>query len=269
MVVFTAPKVISVQGTQLGHLSSKLMLRWDSHFNHHVPGCLQCRDAAAFTRSMVAELRHRRGGMNAAGSNLGTDNQRVMDAMIDIRSVADLQRIRDNRYDTVDAAVGAIQRLVARGLVPRSCSVPRESVLAAHTLLQEPQRATGCNQQLLKLLFGNCGSDGSLRPYIDLVVRLWLISPTETVVESMASAIQEVFGVHRQLDHSNAARELVIRWNGPEPCKADGLIGAVQRRAKFNFIRHKTGPHQTVNGVVITRHKNTPSAKVVLYPVPK
>ena len=100
------------------------------------------------------------------------------------------------------------------------------------------------------------------------MVHLWLISPTETVVESMASTIQEVFGAHRQLDHSNAARELVIRWNGPEPCWADSLIGAVQRQANFNFIRHKTGPHQTVNGVVITRHKNTPSAKVVLYPVP-
>ena len=231
--------------------------------------CLQCRDAAAFTRSLVAELKHRRAGLNAYGSNLGTDNQRVTDSMIDIRSVADLQCIRDNTYGTVDAALGAIHRLVARGLVPKSCSVSRETVLAAHTLLQEPHRTAKCNQQLLKLLYENCGSDGKLRSYVDLVVRLWLISPTETVVESMASAIQEVFGVHRQLDHSNAARELVIRWNGPEPCRADGLIGAVQRWANFNFIRHKTGPHETVNGVVITRHKNTPSAKVVMYPVPK
>ena len=48
---------------------------------------------------MAAELRHRRGGLNAAGSNMDTDNQCVMDAMVDIRAVADLQRIRDStRY---------------------------------------------------------------------------------------------------------------------------------------------------------------------------
>ena len=225
----------------------------------------QCRDAAAFTRSLTAELRHRRGGLNATGSNMNTDNQRVMDSMLDIRSVADLQSICDNTHGTVDAAVGAISRLIGRGLVPKSCHVPRVSILAAHALLQGPRGTTGCNQKLLKLLFESSASTDNLRPYVDVVVRLWLISPTETVVESMASAVQEVFGVHRQLDHSNAARELVVRWNGPEQCKADGLIRAVHRRADFNFIKHSTGPHQAVSGMVITRHKDAPSAKVTLY----
>ena len=56
---------------------------------------------------MAAELRHRRGGLNATGSNMDTGNQRLMDAMGDVKAVADLQGIRDSTHGTVDAAVGA------------------------------------------------------------------------------------------------------------------------------------------------------------------
>ena len=214
---------------------------------------------------MAAELRHRRGGLNATGSNMDTDNQRLMDAMGDVKAVADLQGIRDSTHGTVDAAVGAIHRLVSRRLVPQTCHVTRDSVLAAHAVLREPRCASQSNQQLLKLLWNSRDLVSGLRPYVELVVRLWLISPTETIVESMASAVQEVFGVHRQLDHSNAARELVLRWNGPELNRADGLICAVQRKAGFNFVRHMTGLHQTLAGAVITRHKNMPSAKAAIF----
>ena len=51
----------------------------------------------------------------------------------------------------------------------------------------------------------------ALRGYnIPVVPPNWMIHPTESVVESMTSAVQEVLGVHRQMDDANAAKELQV-----------------------------------------------------------
>ena len=65
-------------------------------------------------------------------------------------------------------------------------------------------------QQLLKLLWNQREQKPLLRAYIDLVKRLWLIYPAESVVESMSSILKEVFGTHRNMKHENAAQELAI-----------------------------------------------------------
>ena len=52
----------------------------------------------------------------------------------------------------------------------------------------------------------------------------------ESVVESMASVIGEVFGERRNMNHVSAAEELAIRWNGACLAKADRLLGGIHRR---------------------------------------
>ena len=55
----------------------------------------------------------------------------------------------------------------------------------------------------------------------------------------MASVMKNVFKVNQVLNHENAARELVIRWNGPDVAHSDGLIEQVLRRRPElnNFVR--------------------------------
>ena len=91
------------------------------------------------------------------------------------------------------------------------------------------------------------------KPYLDLVIRMWLISPPESVVESMVSAVKEVFGMHRQLTHANAAMEPAIRWNGPDLCSADQLIGAVVARLQLGRTTN-SGSSALLAGEVLRRH---------------
>ena len=94
-------------------------------------------------------------------------------------------------------------------------------------------------------------SDPSLAPYSAMVARIWLLAAPESVVESMCSVAKDIFGENRQLSHSNAAKELCVRWNGPEPVCTDRLLDHVRLRCtKDNFL---TVGHRDV-GKVIKRH---------------
>ena len=71
-------------------------------------------------------------------------------------------------------------------------------------------------------------------------MRLWLLGPTESVVEPMASAVREVLDLHRNLAQHNTAKELVIRWNDPELCEADEMVDAVA-------VKMRTGQRRAVS----------------------
>ena len=58
------------------------------------------------------------------------------------------------------------------------------------------------SQGLLKLMWGLRDDKPLLRLFIDVVKRLWLIVPVESIVESISSILKEVFGTHRIRDPS-------------------------------------------------------------------
>ena len=217
-----------------------------------------------FCRILARYLRHRRSGMNATGSRMGTDNQLLQDVMIDIMDVSNLKRIRaaENPPDC-GKIQHAVDRLVARRVIPPSCRTTPEAVKTAVAIIRRCDETT--NQKLLKVLYKSLDKAPSVRSYVHLVCRLWIVQPTESVVESMASAVQEVFGVHRQMEHSNAAMELQVRWNGPDPFHADQTIRAVQQKHRFNFCRQSSNVRQALEGTVITRYRNAVKPKCAIY----
>ena len=122
------------------------------------------------------------------------------------------------------------------------------------------------NPEMLRALW-KMAADGQpeLWPFLHLVVRLWLISPSESVVESMAGIVKVVFGPHRRLLHENAAKELIIRWNGPELCSADGLVNRVQQKYRFNFSRSSVSIAAATEGTVIARYKSQKCPRLSYY----
>ena len=101
------------------------------------------------------------------------------------------------------------------------------------------------------------------QPFVQTVIRVWLLPPAESVVESMASVLK-VFSMHRQLKHENAAQELMIRWNGSEPDGAEGLIKAVQRENRFQFVRRQNNVKDMLTGEVMVSHKAARSHRACL-----
>ena len=204
-------------------------------------------------------------GASATGGRKGTSNKNLMDLMPDIRCVADLDRLRSAKAPSpVQLIMKAMTRLESRRIIPPSARAPERSVSAACAILHEEACARGGDQHLLKVLWQRQKAVPELQPFVALVIRLWLISPPESVVESMGSVIQ-VFGAHRQLDRANAAKELLIRWNGPELSQADPLIKAVQRRCGLNFQKRSGGITGAFEGTVISRHRGMECARSHVY----
>ena len=205
--------------------------------------------------------------MGADGSRKGTSNSAIMRAMEDIRCVGDLEAIRASQSPVqVWLMVDAIKRLIGSQLIPASADVPHSSLREAFDVLHSEPYARGDNRKLLKLLWQEAKVKPAIKSYINLVIRLWLIAPAESVVESMGSVLKEVFGTHRQLKHENAAKELVVRWNGPDVCHAGSLLRAVQDKKHFNFVRRSVNAKQALEGTVISRHKASKSCRVYFYP---
>ena len=104
-----------------------------------------------FCRVLARHLRHRRDGLNAAGSTMGTDNQLLMDVMANVMNVANLKRIRA-AGDKIRAAEiqGSVDRLVARRVIPPSCRTTPEAVEAALSIIRRCDETD--NQALLKVL---------------------------------------------------------------------------------------------------------------------
>ena len=171
--------------------------------------------------------------MSSGGQLRGTSNKDVLDAMPDIRDVADLQRLRNGKVLASEVA-DASRRLVARRLVPSSAEVAANTAEATIRILAEASPSLG-NAELLKLLWSRRTEAPEVRQYLESCIRLWLISPPESVVESMASVLGEVFGAHRNLDHDSAAKELVIRWNGPDLAHSNSVVSSAAAALRKRF----------------------------------
>ena len=190
-----------------------------------------------------------------------------MDSMADICRVGDLRQLSTSCLSPpilARAVRDAGLQLAKRKLVPPSCVPTEEQIRVGIGLLREHRDLS--NQQLWKKLV-NSRHEGT--KFTDFVTRVWLLSPPESVVESMASIIGEVFGEHRQLDHNNAAAELIVRWNGPSLCHADRLINSVRQRLSagdtFRCTRRTTSITQALEGTVITRHKRASDGKTPMW----
>lgn len=226
----------------------------------------QVRHIVAFCAALIRNLKARRDGAGASGGTKGTSNKVLLDCMPYIQRIGDLKGLQTSRA-SVDAQVRsileAVSHLVSRKLMPPSAAAPHSSIHAALDILREEEgSASTTNPTLLKALWKR----GPLvKPFVNLVIRMWLLSPAESVVESMASVLKEVFSMHRQLKHENAAKELLIRWNGPELDGAESLIKAVQKRHHFMFVRRTTNVKHMLVGKVLSRHKAAQSYRSCLF----
>ena len=227
---------------------------------------------ARFCSKLTERLQFRGRGQDKGGSKKGTSNGAIADSMDDIRCVADIQRLAVS--DTPPQILArhvreASMRLAGRKLVPLSSVPTVRQIEAGIAFLRGHGSCT--SSELWKALVDKRQGDPEAKHYANLVTRLWLINPPESVVESMASVIGEVFGEHRQLDHTNAAAELIVRWNGPSLSNAGRLIRSVQQRLSaantFRCTRRTVSITQAFEGTVISRHKRAPDAKACVWKV--
>ena len=234
-------------------------------FSHPIVMCLcsQIHQISHFTGQLENHAASRQNGVDARGRTFGSHNMKVKEDMAYIRMAGDLERISKAPSSGIVREVGkALERLQRDKIIPREV-VPWDSIMATYSKLRmmEP----GSNHQLLKRLWS--AGDARLAPYLALVVRLWLLCPAESVVESMASTVKAVFGTQktRGLSHRSAASELIIRWNGPDVPHSDGLLRYVQRRnpALNNFVRATFS--QQLEGKVIARHKQEKNPRWFMY----
>lgn len=195
--------------------------------------------------------------MDVRGNTRGTANGQLQQSIVDLRAVSNLVEVRMSLlplHTQVSLIGEAARRLVRAKLIPSSAVPPEWSLLEALQLLRSDRfRAEKSNQALLKSLWREARNNPALKPFINLVIRTWLLCPAESVVESMGSVLKEVFSYKRQLKHENAAKELIIRWNGPAIGAADRLIHDVQRSHKFDFVRRDARVN-TMVGAVIQKH---------------
>ena len=158
----------------------------------------------------------------------------------------------------------AATELAELGVIPESAVVSCRSIRAAYDAVREMPGELS-NAELVRRLSKVAETSETVRSYLNLVMRVWLMSAPESVVESMGNVVQDVFGQHRQLSHENAARELFIRWNGPDITASDSLLDKVQRKYGNKFVR--TDPRSiaaSLQGTVVRRHqaKRCPRAHI-------
>ncbi|KAF0310452.1 hypothetical protein FJT64_018549 [Amphibalanus amphitrite] len=240
--------------------------------NRTTPPATEVAKVARYCSKLTERLQFRGRGQDKGGSQKGTSNGAIADSMDDIRCVADIQQVAVSNTPPQILARQvheASMRLAGRKLVPLS-SVPTARQIEAGIVLLRVHKAR-TSPELWKALVDKRGGDPEARNYGNLVTRLWLVNPPESVVESMASVIGEVFGEHRQLDHTNAAAELIVRWNGPALSNAGRLIRSVQQRLSanntFRCTRRNVSITQAFEGTVISRHKRAPDAKACVWKV--
>ena len=207
----------------------------------------------AFTTALIKHCDQRARGEDRRGCKKGSMNHNLSLAMIDVRAAGDLTRIKKTGHvDHLKAVERSIKSLRQQRLIPESANVSLDSLTAAYRFLTSTTGET--NQELYKALHREAQTQALLQPYVNLVTRLWLLFPPESVVESMASVVEDVFGQHRQLSHENAELELMIRWNGPDVHHAGPLISDVQKTYANNFIRKTTDITSSILGSVYRKH---------------
>lgn len=223
----------------------------------------QVAEIGNFTKALSESCGSRAKGHDSRGSSKGSHNQKLTDSMEDIKTVSDLGAIQASPTSgVVGSIVIAACRLHRAGIIP--CELTHVTARAAYDSLKKLSPAD--NKKLFKSLWVVAKDDVALRAYMYVVGRLWLIWPVESVVESMGSVLKAVFRDNRVLDHENAARELIIRWNGPDVAHADGLIERLLRRNPElnNCVRANIS--QAVEGTVIARHLSTRHPRSLIYP---
>ena len=136
----------------------------------------------------------------------------------------------------VSSVPTAVRTLKEQKILPNELVVGLPQIRAAHKFVRElPNELT--DRELYVRLQKQAQSEAILGPYGDMVARIWMLAAPESVVESMCSVVKDIFGENRQLSHANAAKELCVRWNGPEPVCADKLLEHVRQRCqKDNFL---------------------------------
>ena len=210
------------------------------------------RPVSKFIEALLAASDARMDGVDARGNKQGAMNQKLNALMADVRVAGDLKGMQRLHEDCLAGVKRSMDRLIQERFAPRSSAVDLGSIRASWQFLNK-QSTELSNQALLKLLAGEAKVWHELRPYYNFVVRMWLLSPPESVVESMGSVAENVFGTHRQLDHRNAAMELQVRWNGPTVFQADGLVQSVQAKYQHRFGR-ALDIKTNLEGTVIRKH---------------
>ena len=223
---------------------------------------MQGKALEIFLRALIRSCRRRRDGLDARGRSVGASNAHLNSHSYQLRKVADLLELRKVEHpQCLMGVVEAGRELAKVGIVPASAVPSGAAVRAAYDYVRSvPGEVT--NECLYRMMHKRAQTDLVLRPYLEVVARIWLMSAPESVVESMASVVKDVFGEHRQLQHKNAAIELAVRWNGPEVVCADGLVKTVQNTFHTKFVR--TGQQtmeRSLYGTVLSRHYAKKCAK--------
>ena len=170
---------------------------------------LQVDNILAFVEALRQRCIQRERGTDARGATKGSHNSKLLKAMDDIQSVADLQALRRSKSSGILRTVETALRRLENGHIMPTTGISNACLKAAYDAIQRTKERLS-NQQLYTELWTAAQTAPLLRPYVDTVTRLWLISPAECVVESMASIVKEVLGVHRRLSHAAAATELTV-----------------------------------------------------------
>ena len=207
-----------------------------------------------FVQILSNNLQRRMRGEHARRRDVGASNAQLALAMDDVSMVGKLSSVRGLKHQSSLTMVrSAVERLRHQKLIPESADAPGKSLVAAWRYLRElPDDCS--DKKMYNELVKESRVNPELRPYVDLVTRVWLLAPSESIVESMGSVIEDIYGDHRQLSHENAARELTICWNKAVN-KADGLLRAVQAKYQNNFFRKSANIRRAMEGTVISKHK--------------
>ena len=130
------------------------------------------------------------------GVSARSHNGRLMASMDDVRRVADLQALSlsgtaDNQ--PLQAVEDSLRRLESCRMLPAT-GVSPTCLRAARDALPRAAAASGpplSNQQLFTRLWRASRAQPELRPYVDTVTRLWLISPSSGVIRDLAGTVRE------------------------------------------------------------------------------
>ena len=212
----------------------------------------------SFISCLVERIRLRSRGVDVRGRPVGAANELLSNNIHLLRKVGDLCQLRAVQHaECLMHVRNAAEELESLGIIPKSA-------LAYDAVREMPDELS--NAELFRRLSKVAEQNGAVRSYSNLVSRVWLLAAPESVVESMGNVVQDVFGHHRQLSHENAARELFIRWNGPDVTASDPLLDRVQAKFGNKFVRtDERSIAASLQGTVLRRHQAKRCPRAFLY----
>ena len=209
-----------------------------------------------FIDSLVERVRLRSRGVDVRGRSVGAANELLHKNVHLLRKVGDLCQMRAVEHaECLTHVRSAAAELARLSIIPESAVVSGLSVRAAYDAVREMPEGLS-NTELFRRLSKVAEENQTVKRYTELVSRVWLLAAPESVVESMGNVVQDVFGHHRQLSHENAAKELFIRWNGPDVTSSDRLLERVQNTFANKFVRtDDRSIAESLQGTVVRRHQ--------------